>query len=54
MEMSKRHQSELEECQSRTHQMKLLEREHAEEKKVSGTKLVFPERHQNNPGDLLE
>lgn len=34
LEMCKRHQSALQECQSRTHQLKLLEREHAEEKKV--------------------
>lgn len=35
LEMNKRHQNELQECQSRTHQVKLLEKEHADEKKVS-------------------
>ena len=34
MEMTKRHQTELEDCGSKAHQIKLLEREQGEEKKV--------------------
>ncbi|XP_065056973.1 protein DGCR6-like [Rhopilema esculentum] len=39
LEMNKRHQAALQECQSRPHQVKLFEREHAEEKKDLEMKL---------------
>jgi len=39
MEMTKRHQTELEDCGSKAHQIKLLEREQGEEKKVLNEKL---------------
>lgn len=39
--MAKRHESALQDCQSRPHQVKLLEREHSEERKVCFPRFPF-------------
>ena len=43
--MNKRHQTALQECQTRPHQLKLLDREHAEEKKVGYWPSTFRFHH---------